>query len=220
MDLNTLHEKISRIETELPKLTNTLYAMKNMNTNTYPQNYEELSTDAALRAEHIACSLRNIIFAANLLPRPELMEKTAAVHGITIFQDDHILTITLPGLLPKRKKHVNTAFLTEPLHFKMEQYLMSHSLERYEECVICFTHVYDAKLSTRRIRDYDNMECKQILDTVAAFLIVDDTGLCCDAYHTTILGESDCTILTVMAKSMFSQWLISANQSMESMSDF
>ena len=40
--------------------------MKITNTSAYGKNYEELSLDAAYRAERIACSLRNLIHAADL----------------------------------------------------------------------------------------------------------------------------------------------------------
>lgn len=61
MDKNTLSSRLSRIEEELPKLSNTISAMKITDTGAYGKNYEELSLDAAQRAERIACSLRNLI---------------------------------------------------------------------------------------------------------------------------------------------------------------
>ena len=45
------------------------------------------------------------------------------------------------------------------------------------------------------------------LDTVAGFVLTDDSGLFCDAYHTTEFGERDCTVLTIMEKSRFPMWL-------------
>ena len=72
---------------------------------------------------------------------------------------------------------------------------------------MCFTHVFDKKLSARRIRDYDNLECKQILDTASGFLMTDDSGLLCDAYHSTRLGKKDCTILSIMERKHFPKWL-------------
>ena len=33
------------------------------------------------------------------------------------------------------------------------------------------------------MRDYDNLELKQILDAVAVWLLTDNGGLLCDAYH-------------------------------------
>ena len=86
------------------------------NTGTYGKNYEELSLDAARRAERIACSLRNLIYAADLVPKPILMEAAAQVHGISIKHTLDCVEITLPGLMPKRTKRINTTFLTDPLY--------------------------------------------------------------------------------------------------------
>ena len=47
MDKNTLSSRLSRIEEELPKLSNTISAMKITDTGAYGKNYEELSLDAA-----------------------------------------------------------------------------------------------------------------------------------------------------------------------------
>lgn len=220
MDQHTLSSRLSRIEEELPKLSNTISAMKITDIGTYGKNYEELSIDAAQHAERIACSLRNLIFAANLVARPLLMEKTAEIHRITIIHTDSRVEITLPGLMPKRTKRVNTTFLTDPLHASLESYTKKHTLPHFTDCVVCFSHVFDQTLPTRRIRDYDNLECKQILDTVAGFLMTDDSGLFCDAYHTTELGDRDCTILTIMEKKEFPGWLAETENRSNSISDF
>lgn len=220
MDRFTLSSRLSKIEEELPKLSNTINAMKITNTGAYGKNYEELSMDAAQRAEKVACSLRNLIFAANLADRPMLMEKIAQVHGITIRQEGGRVIITLPGLMPKRKKRVNTTFLTEPLCISLENYLQEHELRKFTECVVCFSHIYDRRLSSRCIRDYDNLECKQIMDTVAGFIMVDDSGILCDAYHTTELGDRDCTVLTIMEKDDFPFWLKEAESVGKQISDF
>lgn len=80
-------------------------------------------------------------------------------------------------------------------------------MPHFSDCVVCFTHVFDQNLSSRRVRDYDNLECKQILDTVAGFLMTDDSGIFCDAYHTTEFGDHDYTLLTIMEKNIFPSWL-------------
>lgn len=220
MDRNTLNARIQKIQAEIPKLTNTLYALDLTDSKDYPQNYEELSTDAALRAEHIACSLRNLIYAANLVPKPVLMKKAAAIQGITITQTSNMVMITLPGLMPKKYRHSNPSFVTEPLYQCLSDYADGHELLHFHECVVCFSHQYDRNLSSRRVRDYDNLECKQILDTAAAFLMQDDTGLLCDVYHCTRLGTEDCTVLTVMEKNCFPDWLKSHQYSLDEVSDF
>lgn len=220
MERVTLTSRLARIGDEILKLTNTLDAMQITDTETYGQNYEELSLDAALRAEKIACSLRNLIYAANLIPKPILMEKTAQVHGITIHQKEEMIEITLPGLMPKRTKRVNTTFLTDPLYTALDNYTHENSIPRFINCVVCFTHVFDETLSVKRVRDYDNLECKQLLDTAAAFLMTDDSGLFCDAYHSTEFGRKDCTILTIMETDYFPIWLETKKGRAESISDF
>ena len=180
MDRHTLSSRLARIGDELPRLTNTINAMA-ANTGTYGKNYEELSLDAAKRAERIACSLRNLIYAADLVPKPVLMEAAAQVHGISIKHTPDCVEITLPGLMPKRTKRINTTFLTDPLYASLESYTRQHCLPHFTQCVVCFSHVFDKSLSDRRVRDYDNLECKQLLDTVAGFLMTDDSGLFCDA---------------------------------------
>ena len=48
----------------------------------------------------------------------------------------------------------------------------------------------------------------------------DDTGLLCDAYNTTELGDSDCTRITIMGKERLSEWLEKRKSSIKSISDF
>ena len=201
MDRTTLNTRLERIQNEISKLVNTLYALNLTDSDTYPQNYEELSTDAALRAEKIACTLRNLIYSANLVPKPILMQKAADIQGITVTQIDCQVVITLPGLMPKKKKGSNPAFITEPLYQCLADYAGTHPLRRFDQCV-------------------DNLECKQILDTVAAFLMKDDSGLLCDVYHCTQFGTEDCTILTIMEKSYFSKWLKAHENAAKYLSDF
>lgn len=219
MDRHTLSSRLARIGDELPRLSNTINAMA-ANTGTYGKNYEELSLDAARRAERIACSLRNLIYAAGLVPKPVLMEAAAQIHGISIKHTQDCVEIILPGLMPKRNKRINTTFLTDPLYASLESYTREHHLPHFTQCVVCFSHVFDRNLSDRRVRDYDNLECKQLLDTVAGFLMTDDSGLFCDAYHTTEFGERDCTILAVMEKDRFPGWLKEREDREKSVSDF
>ena len=90
----------------------------------------------------------------------------------------------------------------------------------FSDCVVCFTQVYDQCLPTRRIRDYDNLEEKQLLDVLSTFVMADDTGLLCDAYNTAALGEKDCTRISVMEKKRFPAWLAEHENTLKSISDF
>ncbi|MDD2980516.1 MAG: DUF6100 family protein [Hespellia sp.] len=219
MDSKELLLRVNSIEEGLDKLKNLVYAMKMTDLHKYPANYAELSTDAALRAERMTCQLRNLIYASDVIPKTVYMEQAAKAQDIQIQATDQILTIQLPGLLPKRKFHTNTAFLNEPIHYALKAYLQKNARPVYKSCVVCFVLVYNEKLPLRRIRDYDNLEFKQILDTISPFVLQDDSGLYCDSFHTTMLGDSDYTLMHIMDKSRFPDWLQLNKKELSSLSE-
>ena len=176
--------------------------------------------NAALRAERIACQMRNLVCLAAPEKRSGYLKEAADAQGIEIRQDEDLISITLPGLLPKRKQRQSTEFLIDPIYFTLSQYADSHVLPKFEHCVVCFSHIYSQELPLRRVRDYDNLELKQLLDVISTFVMEDDTGLLCDAYNTTEIGENDCTRITVMDKNRFSEWLKKREKSLKSISDF
>ena len=186
----------------------------------YPDNYEILSTDAALRAERIACRLRHLIYSSTSIQKGEYLQSASVAQGISIAYENGVLEVTLPGLLPKRRQRQSSEFLLDPLYFALEQYAKEQPLPHYRNCVVCFAQVYDQTLPTRRVRDYDNLEEKQLLDLLSTFVMADDTGLLCDAYNTTELGEQDCTKIFVMEKKRFPQWLAERKESLKTISDF
>ena len=47
----------------------------------------------------------------------------------------------------------------------------------------------------------------------------DDTGLLCDAYNTTEIGDGDCTRVSVMDKERFQGWLSDRENRLRSISD-
>lgn len=220
MNRTVLSRRISRIQSDMEKLSSTLLAMDNTDIEKYPDNYEMLSTDAALRSELIACRMRHLIYNSTALKKSEYLTTAGMVQGIGITCQDGLLEITLPCLLPKRKQRQSTEFLIDPVYFMLSQYADSHALPKFEHCVVCFSHVYDADLPLRRIRDYDNLELKQLLDVISTFVMEDDTGLLCDAYNTTEIGGSDYTRITVMDTDCFSEWLKKREKSLKSISDF
>ena len=216
----TIYQRLEKLEGELQKLTNTVYALKVTDIQNYDKNFEELSVSAALRAERIACRLRHLIYSSTTIRKGDYLTSAGIVHGIEVVYEDGVLEVTLPGLLPKRKQRQNTEFLLDPFYFSLEQYAKEHPMPRFSDCVVCFTQVYDQCLPTRRIRDYDNLEEKQLLDVLSTFVMADDTGLLCDAYNTAALGEKDCTRISVMEKKRFPAWLAEHENTLKSISDF
>ena len=214
-----LNGRVEKLEGEIQDIENRVFGLATRDIRTYPENYGDLSMNAALRAERIACQMRNLVCLAAPEKRSGYLKEAADTQGIEICQDEDLISITLPGLLPKRKQHVNAAFLHEPLNYALQNYLTVHSLPLYRECVVCFSQIYDRNGPFDRIRDYDNLEFKQLLDTIASYIMVDDSGLYCDSYNTTELGDTDHTVIYVMGKSRFPQWLKGRKNEIETISE-
>ena len=181
MDRKLISRRIGSILDDISRLSNALYAMDTTDIQRYPDNYEILSTDAALRAERIACRLRHLIYSSTSIQKGEYLQSASVAQGISIAYENGVLEVTLPGLLPKRRQRQSSEFLLAPLYFALEQYAKEQPLPHYRNCVVCFAQVYDQTLPTRRVRDYDNLEEKQLLDLLSTFVMADDTGLLCDA---------------------------------------
>ena len=207
MDRKIINKRICEIRDGTEKLIRALVALEHTDHARYPEKYELISTDAALLGERITCRLRHLIYVATGVNKTDYLVAAGEVHGIEIKCDNNILEIALPCLLPKRRQKSSAEFIVDPLYFTLKSYLQNNSLPRFEHCVVCFVHVYDKMLPSGRVRDYDNLELKQILDVVSAFVMADDTGLLCDTYNTTELGEKDLTRIIVMEKESFERWL-------------
>lgn len=219
MNRALLSKRISSLLAEVSRLSNALCAMNTMDLQRYPENYELLSTDAALRTEQIACRMRHLVYGFTTVQKHEYLTSAANVLGITITAQPGLVEITLPGLLPK-KKQCSAEYLADPLDQALGQFTKEHPCSRFDSCVICFCHIYAESGGRGRIRDYDNLEMKRLLDIVCAYLMEDDTGLLCDVYNTTELGEEDATKLCVMDRDLFSGWLEQRQNVLESVSDF
>ncbi len=173
-------------------------------------DFVALASDAALRSEVFASRMRHLLYSCTDTKKPEYLIKAAEMQGMAVREYAGIFEIELPCLFPKRKKQ-GSSYLTDPLYFLLDRYTSTHRIRRLENAVICYIHTYDRHRSSQKIRDYDNLELKQVQDVIAAFMLVDDSGICCDTYHTTEVGDKENTRVStrvlVMPKSHFSVWL-------------
>ena len=220
MNRKIISRRISDIKNSLSRLNSHVCAMDSLDIQRYPENYETMSTEAALRAEEIACQMRSLLYASTGIAKTEYLVKAGEAHGIEVNYEDGILEISMPRLLPKRKGRQSSLFLTDPLHAVLGQYIREHSIPGFRECVVCVSHVYDHELPDWCLLDYDNLQQKQILDTIAMYVMADDSGLLCDAYNTTELGDRDGTRIYIMEKGRFPSWVSGREKRMENISDF
>ena len=198
--------RFTRIISEVDRLRGLLCSLVITDQERYPENYEAASVDATLRAEQIACELRHLVYASTTLRKGDYLSLASDTLGIEIGQENGVLSIRLPALLPKRKQKKSGEYLLDPMTEALDRYFKDHPAIRFEHCVVCFAHIY--------------LELKQFLDVVTAFILTDDGGLLCDAYNTTELGDGDCTMLYVMDSQRFPQWLSERQSRVKSISDF
>ncbi len=220
MDRKIISRRIADIQNNLSRLNNNICAMDSLDIQRYSENYETMSTEAALRAEGIACQLRSLLYASTSVQKTEYLVRAGEAHGIEVSFEDGILEVAMPRLLPKKKTRQSSLFLIDPLHAVLGQYIKEHPLPRFRECVVCISHVYDHELPDWCLLDYDNLQQKQILDTIALYVMADDSGLLCDAYNTTELGDKDGTRIYIMEKGRFAGWLSGREKDLKSISDF
>lgn len=198
---------IEQIIEDAERLQNTLTALETAALQEAPKNYETLAMDAAMRGERLAVRLRDVVFSSTVIGRRRYLRESADTLGIIADFDGDVLSLMLPGQLPKRRWK-NSEFLTQPLMAAMAELRKRKVLPRLTDAAVCFVHVIDDATPTRYVRDHDNIECKQILDVIGASVLTDDNGLLCETHHRTERGAFAHTEVFVMPKTRFAKWFI------------
>lgn len=207
MNYVMIPEAICGIKDETFLLLKYLRAAEMTDIAAHPDVYSEFITEASMRAEKIACEIRRLVYRSTDKRKAEHLSQIARTpHGIVIESTDKCMKITLPALIPK-KKNTNAEFLSEPLFCALSEHIIEHGFEKLNDAVICFEHIYDRKLPKKLYRDYDNLEQKQILDTVALYTLLDDNSSLCNVFNTSCSGDESKTCIYVMPKEAFSEWL-------------
>lgn len=184
--------------------------------------FTELVLEAAKTAEKLTDKLRRLTLEVTVNPvqYENYKAELVTIHGIEVEFSEGILKVALPLLVPHRKDFY-TDFLYKPLHTALQNWCMEQvkngmELPSYEECLVCFVHVYNKKLPLAgRVRDHDNIEEKHVLDIISSFYLKSDSGLFVDTFHTTRLGTEDGTFLFVMDSSRFPSWIRENSQPLD-----
>ena len=94
MNKKIINQRSEEILREIEKLTSTIRAMERCDVENTLENFELLSTDAALRAELITCRLRHLVYSSTSVKKQEYLASAGVVQGIEIFCENDILEIT------------------------------------------------------------------------------------------------------------------------------
>lgn len=161
------------------------------------KNFEYLTDRLEILSEKFACSVRDFARKTFVASRYEVMDKASEMQGIEVRKDGSVVIVDLPFLLP-RKKGKEHKFIGDPLWYKLEEISKAEDLKIREKAVICIIHTYDNVNKKARCYDYDNLECKKILDIITLFTLTDDAPEYCDIYQTVQLSDSDKTRILIM----------------------
>ena len=207
MNNQALYARIDGVSTKLTYLQRDITALQYFDM-TNAEEYSTLLNEVAIRSEHFANSLRRLVFDTAEIPKRVYLADAARALDIAVTENDGMVEITIPVLLPRRKDKP-TDFITAPLQETLSQFISAQpNFERFEHCVICFTHVYAPDRSSRRgIRDHDNIETKSIIDSINLFLLTDDAGRLCNIYNSSEIGDRDMTRISIMKCDMFPRWI-------------
>ncbi|WP_443671309.1 DUF6100 family protein [Gemmiger sp.] len=207
MNTDTLLTRIRLEQRSLIDINKKLYELEHLLPDPAPEQFIETAKSTALLSERSTAQLRNFLFTiCGGMPQDYYLQ-AAEMQGIRVDMTDGILSVRLPALLPKKTRTEGFKFLQPTLHAALKQYSKQNGLPHFRECTVCIDHVYDRCLPVKAVRDYDNLEMKEVLDIIALYCMTDDTGALCDQFQTTRFADSSCTIISVMQKEKFSAWL-------------
>lgn len=167
-----LYDRTNRLKDDILRLKNAVCAYEMTDAARYPENFEDLGMDIAMRAEAIACTARNLVGTYPASSRKRMLHTVTDAQGIEVMETEMGYEIIIPQLLPKRKGRQNVVFLLEPLLFALECFCQEKEIRRMEQAFICYTYEYAKGIPVRSIRDYDNLEAKEVLDVINAFFFI------------------------------------------------
>lgn len=207
MNTDTLLTRIRLEQRGLIDINKKLYDLEHLLPALAPEQFIETAKSAALLSERSTAQLRNFLFTVcGGMPQDYYLQ-AAKMQDISVDVTDGILSVRLPALLPKKTRTEGFKFLQPAIHAALKQYNEQNGLPHFRECTVCVEHIYDRCLPIKSVRDYDNLEIKEVLDIIALYCMTDDTGALCDQFQTTRFLDSSCTIISVMQKEKFSAWL-------------
>jgi len=214
--------KLTLIAKEINQLKDDIWILQHQlsDIDKSPEGYYRHTSEVAYRSEKICYKLRSYLFDTLFIPKEEYYEQVSNALGIQIYQSDSgIVEITLPCLIPKRRKK-DMKFLTDPLVSELSKFVLNRQLinpfEKFRHCTICITHLYDKAKSKRMlVRDHDNIELKAIMDVINTFLLTDDSGVYCNTYHSSCIGEANMTRVSIMKSDLFPEWILRHKNTLE-----
>lgn len=169
---------------------------------------EEFLSQIQDASERLTLITRWLTFTVNQRPdrEPEKDVTLAAVPVEMGYTEQGWFHVRLPLILPKKKRGGHD-YIRGILYAAFERYFRGKRQPRFEDCVLIYRHVYDRMRPERQYRDHDNIELNMVTDTVALYVMTDDTPMRCRHYYCSATADWERTEVYVVPCEEFAQWL-------------
>ena len=167
------------------------------------EDYNELEYSA----ECFMCNLRDILANVKQEPRKEALVKCADSMGITVQKTNGVLEVTLPMIIPTKKK-AKAEYLFAPIFFAMEKASKEEPFFLKEKAMMCIEFIYDRSNKNIPRGDHDNKEVKQVIDAIANFVVPDDSDDYLSICQISTEGDYNHTKVYVMPEKDFGDFFL------------
>ena len=135
-----------------------------------------LLLDVVKMSEKSACNLRELVSRYGYPEEQEELEQIVlGSHPVDIGFTEEGWFVVRMDPLAKTKALASKQYIRGIIAPAMRKFFAGKPNVRYPKCVLIFRHVYDRNFPVRHMRDYDNVEVKQVTDVVAMYVMVDDS---------------------------------------------
>lgn len=120
-----------------------------------------------------------------------------------------ILPLTLPKFGEKKK-----SILIEPLNFALKEYALNDKIARFKSAVFAVINHISSNTSMYLIRDNDNYEYKDIINTLSFWFLPDDSFDCCNLYSETQISDNNFTEIFIIPTEQFADFYLTHVQNL------
>jgi hypothetical protein len=169
---------------------------------------DDLLNEAILLAEKMSIRNRELVLSnGNPNAKEDLEKILAEEHPMKIgFTPQGWFGIRMQPLA-LNEEIASKEFIRGIIYPAMRNFFADKNTVRYDKCVVAYRHVLDESIEHTGRPDYTNSEIKMVTDTVAMYVMVDDSPRHCDLYHCCIPGADPHTEVYVIPEEEFVEWI-------------
>lgn len=190
---NTISQQIIELNGQLEKVMSKLNQAKNSLNNDIENKFEMNIEDAVKKLESATLKARDIVSYSFKDKNPYIYKKinnniAKDIYNISISENEGIYKIVLPATISHYGDSTKS-ILTKPLNDALRSYAKAHRIKKIETAVIVFINHISPQKNENFIRDNDNYDYKQVINSVAFWFLPDDSFKCCNIFNTTKIGD-------------------------------